>query len=99
MQVYAEEAVQEHMETTLQAEFDKNNARNKRPPFGNEVDEEQIAAIMNRGKKNSDRYRRMVAAGKSEAEIEAAFNKPVKMKVFSYSGDFDTIMSPIDSIK
>lgn len=99
MQVYAEEAVQEHMETTLQAEFDKNNARNKRPPFGNEVDEEQIAAIMNRGKKNSDRYKKMVAGGASEAEIENSFNTPVKMKVFSYKGDFDTIMTPMDSIK
>lgn len=99
MQVYAEEAVQEHMETTLQAEFDKNNAKNKRPPFGNEVDQEQIDAILNRAKKNSDRYKSMVAQNKTEAEIEAAFNKPVKMKVFSYTGDFDTTMSPLDSIK
>ena len=99
MQVYAEEAVQEHMETTLQNEFDKNNAKNKRPPFGNEVTDEQIAAIMNRAKKNSDRYRNMTNRGASEAEIEKAFNTPVKMKVFSYQGDFDTIMSPMDSIK
>lgn len=99
MQVYAEEAVQEHMETTLQGEFDKNNARNKRPPFGNEIDEEQIAAIMNRAKKDSERYKRLIAAGKSESEIEKVFNKPVKMKVFGYSGDFDTTMSPLDSIR
>ena len=69
MQVYAEEAVQEHMETTLQPQFDKNNAKNKRPPFGNEVDEEQIASIMNRAKKNSDRYRNLVANEVSEQEI------------------------------
>lgn len=99
MQLYAEQAVQEHMETTLQKEFDKNNARNKRPPFGNEIDEEQIAAIMNRGKKDSDRYKKLIASGKSEAEINAIFDKPVKMKVFSYSGDFDTTMSPMDSIR
>lgn len=99
MQTYAEEAVQEHMETTLQYEFDKNNNKNKRPPFGNEASDEQIQAIMNRAMKNSDRYKRMTAAGSSEAAIDKAFNKPVKMKVFSYKGDFDTIMSPIDSIK
>lgn len=99
MQVYAEEAVQQHMETTLQHEFDKNNAKNKRPPFGNEVDEEQIAAILNRAKKNSERYKKMVENNASKAEIEKAFNTPIKMKVFSYKGDFDTIMSPMDSIK
>jgi penicillin-binding protein 1A len=99
MQVYAEEAVQEHMETTLQYEFDKNNARNKRPPFGNEVKDERIAQILNQATKNSDRYKKMAANGATEAEIEASFNSPIKMKIFSYSGDFDTIISPLDSIK
>ncbi|WP_175437490.1 transglycosylase domain-containing protein [Crocinitomix algicola] len=99
MQTYAEHAVQEHMESTLQEQFDKNNAKNKRPPFGNEIDEEQIAAIMNRAVKASDRYYRLNQAGASEAEIDKSFNTPVKMKVFSYKGDFDTIMTPMDSIK
>lgn len=99
MQVYAEEAVQEHMETTLQAEFDKNNAKNKIPPFGNEIDQAQIDAIMNRAIKASDRYQEMKQSGKSEAQINMAFDTPVKMKVFSYSGDFDTTMTPRDSIK
>ncbi len=99
MQVYAEDAVQKHMETTLQAEFDKNNAKNKRPPFGNEIDEEQIAAIMNRAIKASDRYHRMKMNGASESEILKSFDAPVKMKVFSYKGDFDTTMTPRDSIK
>jgi penicillin-binding protein 1A len=99
MQVYAEEAVQQHMETTLQYEFDKNNARNKRPPFGNEVDDARIAQILNSATKNSDRYKKMVAGGASEEAIEVSFNTPIKMKVFAYSGDFDTIMSPLDSIK
>lgn len=99
MQSYAEQAVQQHMESTLQYEFDKNNARNKRPPFGNEIGEEQIAAIMNRAKKGSDRYYRLKQSGANEAKIEKSFNTPVKMKVFSYKGDFDTIMTPMDSIK
>ncbi len=99
MQVYAEEAVQEHMETTLQAEFDKNNAKNKIPPFGNEIDQEQIDAIMNRAIKASERYQGMKLNGQSEAQINKAFDTPVKMKVFSYKGDFDTTMTPRDSIK
>ncbi len=99
MQVYAEEAVQEHMETTLQIEFDKNNAKNKRPPFANDADDKRIDQILSQATKTSDRYRKLTAAGASDAEIEASFNTPIKMKVFSYSGDFDTTMTPLDSIK
>ncbi|MCG8573785.1 MAG: transglycosylase domain-containing protein [Flavobacteriales bacterium] len=99
MQIYAEEAVQEHMEETLQEAFDENNAKNKNPPFANDADQERIDLIMDRGKKNSDRYRNMIAAGKSEADIDKAFQTPVSMKVFSYKGDFDTIMTPWDSVK
>lgn len=99
MQEHAEYAVQEHMETTLQFEFDKNNKRNKRPPFGNEADEERIEGIMNRAIKNSDRFRTMTKDGFSPKEIETSFHTPTDMKVFSYWGDFDTIMTPYDSIK
>lgn len=99
MQVYAEEAVQEHMETTLQHEFDKNNAKNKRPPFGNDANDKRIDQILSQATKNSDRYKKMSANGASDAEIEKSFNTPIKMKVFSYTGDFDTIISPLDSIK
>lgn len=99
MQTYAEAAVQEHMETTLQYEFDKNNKKNKRPPFANDTDDAQIDALMNRAVKKSDRYRSLKGAGKSEAQIQENFKKPVKMKVFAYTGEFDTIMSPYDSIK
>ena len=105
MQEYAEYAVQEHMETTLQAEFDKNNAKYKdRAPFSNyvgseKVTDEQIDAIMKKGMKNSDRYREAKEQGLSDSEIEKIFNTPVAMRVFSYQGDFDTIMSPMDSIR
>ncbi len=99
MQVYAEEAVQEHMETTLQIEFDKNNAKNKRPPFANDANDKRIDQILSQATKTSDRYRRLTDAGASDAEIESSFNTPIKMKVFSYSGDFDTTMTPLDSIK
>lgn len=99
MQEHAEYAVQEHMSTTLQFEFDKNNNRNKRPPFGNEADEDRIKQIMDAAIKNSDRFKEMNAKGYSPQEIETAFHTPTDMKVFSYWGDFDTIMTPYDSIK
>lgn len=31
--------------------------------------------------------------------IDAAFDRPTKMKVFSWKGEIDTVMSPLDSIK
>ncbi|MBI3136174.1 MAG: transglycosylase domain-containing protein [Bacteroidetes bacterium] len=104
MQTYAEYAVQEHMETTLQAEFDKNNRKQKNAPFSSyvgseKVTDEQIAAIMKKAMKNSDRYKKAKDQGMSETEIEKLFNTPVAMRVFSYKGDFDTIMTPLDSIR
>jgi penicillin-binding protein 1A len=87
------------MESTLQEQFDKNNERNKNPPFGNEADQDRIDQIMNSAIKNSDRYKEMKASGASEKQIEKTFHTPTDMKVFSYWGDFDTIMTPYDSIK
>ncbi len=99
MQVHAEESVQQWMEETLQDEFVKNNDRNKNPPFANNVKQDQIDLVMGRGMKVSNRYKLMVAQGRSTMEIEKSFHIPVAMKVFSYHGDFDTIMTPWDSIK
>ena len=46
----------------------------------------------------SDRYREMKSAGFSAKEIEASFDKPCRMKIFTYGGDRDTLMTPRDSI-
>ncbi|PZE16207.1 penicillin-binding protein [Putridiphycobacter roseus] len=101
MQTYAEAAVQKHLATRLQNEFDKSNKRNKNPPFANDRENtpEAIARIMNRAMKRSDRYRQMKRGGKSESEIKKAFNTPIEMNLFAYTGNFDTIMSPLDSIR
>ena len=99
MQQHAEWAVQEYMEKTLQDAFDKNNKANKRPPFANDASDESIELVMNRGMKSSERYYQMNRNGASEKAIEKAFHTPVSMKVFSYHGDRDTVMTPWDSIK
>lgn len=101
MQVHAEKAVDKHLSTTLQNEFDKNNKKNKTPPFANDRDNtpEVIERIMNTAKKRSDRYRKMKSSGKSDSEIKKAFNTQIEMSVFSYKGTIDTIMSPMDSLK
>ena len=97
MQKYAEEAVTEHM-SNLQSYFFKEQKRNKTAPFY-DLEQSQINGILNRAKKNSERYKRLKRAGKSSTEIEEIFKKKTKMKVFSWKGNIDTIMSPNDSIK
>ena len=97
MQKYAEEAIQEHM-SNLQSYFFKEQKRNRTAPFY-DLDKSEIKTIIERGKKNSDRYKRLKIAGKSKKYIDKVFNTKTKMSVFSWKGNKDTIMSPNDSIR
>lgn len=99
MQQYAEAALEKHLKETLQPQFDKNNKGNKNWPFSNTLSDEQVNSILKSSMKRSDRYILMSEAGASEEEIKKAFNEPVPMTVFSWNGDRDTIMSPMDSIR
>lgn len=101
MQKYAEEAVHDHMSNTLQPAFFKEKRNTKYAPYSTsrwEVSEAQIESLINNSLRNTDRYRTMKKAGHSEEEITKAFNTPVEMKVFSYAGDVDTVMTPRDSV-
>ncbi len=109
MQKHAEDAMKEHM-TNLQSEFDKYQATrykkikgkkipNKKIPFSNDLTMSDIDRIMKRAMKNSNRWHRMKKAGVSEKEIEASFHKKTEMKIFSWKGEIDTLMTPYDSIK
>lgn len=97
MQTYAEESMDAHI-ANLQKEFNKQNKKNKITPF-RDVTEEEIEKIMNNAIRRSERWRILSDQGKSEEEIRASFNKKVKMRVFSWAGDKDTIMTPRDSIR
>lgn len=102
MQANAEEAVSAHMKN-LQAEFFHQNTpdRNKTAPFLDLVKSE-IDRIIERGMKNSDRWRMMKSEGKSEKEIRASFIKKTEMTVFDWKSETrekDTIMTPLDSIR
>ena len=61
--------------------------------------QEQVDEILDRAMRLSDRYRIMKRAGASEAEIRKAFDTPEQMSVFSWSGEKDTVMTPMDSIR
>jgi len=100
MQMYAENAVREHLGKDLQPAFYKHwkGYRNAPFVFENNVKEE-VEKIMETAKKRSERYRLMKKAGYSADSIDLAFNTPTNMTVFSWKGDLDTIMTPMDSIK
>ena len=97
MQQYAEESVKEHM-ANLQSAFFKEQKRNRIAPFY-DIEKSQIRESYRRAKKNSERYKRLKKVGKSSKEIDEIFKKKTAMKIFSWKGDIDTIMSPIDSIR
>ena len=99
MQQYAEEAVQEHVAEYLQPRFFKEKKGRKTAPYTNQLTNEEVETILNRSIRQSERRRVMKAAGYSDAEIMKAFNTPREMTVFTYQGEKDTIMTPLDSIK
>jgi len=100
MQQYAEDAVKQHM-TKLQAEFFHQNTpkRNPTAPFL-DLTYGAIDTLMQRGMRQSERWRKMkYDLKKSDEEIIASFNKPKKMTIFSWEGEIDTIMKPMDSMR
>ena len=99
MQRYAEEAVQEHVAQNLQPRFFKAKAKKKTAPFTSELTVEEVNAIMDKAMRLTDRYRQMKKDGATEKEIIKAFNTKQEMTVFTYQGEKDTIMTPMDSLR
>lgn len=97
MQKYAEESIDMHI-SRLQKEFDKQNKYNNTHPF-RDVSKEEIDGIMKSAMKRSDRWREMEKQGKSNEEIINSFKEKTSMRIFSWAGDIDTIMTPMDSIR
>lgn len=96
MQKYAEQAVMEHMGSEIQPAFDRQRKAYNSIFYG--VTKEQQSTIMNSAILSSDRARTMKAAGASREDIFAAFERPEKMRVFTYKGEKDTTLTPRDSL-
>lgn len=99
MQQYAEESVYGHVVRYLQPIFNKENKAKPNAPFTEDLTPAQVKQIMNRAVRQSERYRVMQESGCSAEEIERSFRRPVDMTVFTYHGDIDTVMTPLDSIR
>ena len=99
MQQYAEDAVKEHLGDYLQPVFFKEKEGSKNAPYARSLPEKRVEELLTKAMKQTDRYRLMKEAGASEQQIRKAFDTPEEMTVFSWKGDKDTIMTPMDSIR
>ncbi len=97
IQEHAEEAVQAHIKN-LQEEFFNQQKGNKNAPFVN-ISEAETDKIFKQAMKNSERWRILKADEKTDEEIIASFKVKTKMTVFTWKGERDTIMTPLDSIR
>ncbi|SDH48740.1 penicillin-binding protein 1A [Flavobacterium omnivorum] len=97
MQLHAEEAVTAHM-ANLQEEFFKQSKGNKNAPFVN-ISAVETQRILNQAMKSSNRWAVMKSMDKTEEDIVKSFSEKTKMTVFSWKGEKDTIMTPLDSIR
>ncbi len=99
MQQYAEEAVREYLGKELQPAFFRHWKGHKNAPFDPNLTDDERNAIMRDAMSRTERYAILKEQGATKEEIRYAFLKPVKMKIFSWKGEIDTLMSPWDSIK
>ncbi len=98
LQKYAESAVRKHLGEDLQLAFNNELEERENPPFSEELKEKQVENIIDHSMKGTHRYYILKRNGLNEDSIKSVFNKPVEMKVFSWDGMKDTVMSPLDSI-
>ncbi|MDF1559983.1 MAG: transglycosylase domain-containing protein [Bacteroidales bacterium] len=98
MQGYAEEALREHLSQNLQPAFNQRAKSYRNPPYSNDLNLAQVKQLINRSVRQSDRYQNMRRAGSPEDSITLSFNTPIPMKLFSWDGERDTVMTPLDSI-
>ncbi len=99
MQSYAEESIQEHLKLDLQPSFEKHLENLDNPPFSNDMGEEDIEDLLNRSIRQSERYRVLRLKGLNFDQIRKNFETPAEMSIFTWQGDRDTTMAPIDSIR
>ena len=98
MQRYAEESVDQHMQS-IQKQFFREKKGRKYAPFSGDLTSSEIASIMKSAVSQTERYRKLKKEGADKDEIEKSFNTKTEMRVFTYKGWVDTVMTPMDSIR
>lgn len=99
MQRYGEEALEYHLKNELQPEFNGRIKNLRNPPFSNDMTNKEVEELLDRSIRQSERYRVLRTQNMNFEEIKKNFSQPSSMTVFTWKGEIDTIMSPLDSIK
>lgn len=99
MQKYAEESMYAHVAKYLQPAFNQEMKNKPNAPFSDQLTAKEVKQILNRSIQQSERWRSMLADGYSEEEIRQSFHKKTEMTIFTYHGEVDTLMTPLDSIR
>jgi len=98
MQAYAEAAVRKHMSEVLQPAFFSEKKGRNRAPFSTDLTKAEYDKIIRNAIRYSERGTKLFNEGMSWDSIYREFRRPVEMTVFSWRGEVDTVMSPLDSI-
>ncbi|MFC2151521.1 transglycosylase domain-containing protein [Bacteroidota bacterium] len=98
IQKYAEESLVEHLSIELQDDFNTEQEENPNAPYSEELSEEELQDIIDLAIRRTERYRTLRRIAVDLDSIKAVFNTPTEMTVFSWRGDIDTIMTPLDSL-
>ncbi|MEY2925314.1 MAG: hypothetical protein RLZZ337_1864 [Bacteroidota bacterium] len=100
LQQYAEDAVASHMKTLQAQFFDETKRRNRDPWYVDDEPGKVDPEYPDRMMKRTPRYIGLKKQfGSKKDSIDFYLNKPVKMKLFSWNGEIDTVLSPMDSLK
>ncbi len=99
LQKHAEQAVEEHIGGELQKAFWKEQKGRRKAPFAWDMSDKKIQSVLKRSMKRTDRFKSYKRRDLSEDSIGYYFHQPIEMRVFTWSGDKDTVMSPMDSIR
>ena len=99
MQKYAEQACYEHVAKYLQPAFNKENRQKSTAPFSNKLTSAEVHKILMRSVRQSERYRVLKEGGATDEQIEKSFRTKTEMSIFTYHGEVDTVMTPLDSIR
>jgi len=99
MQKYAEDAMAEHLRDNIQPAFTREKQNQANAPFSRKLTPDDVQNSLRRSMRQSERYTTMKSGGYSKEEIEKAFQTAIPMKIFSWAGEIDTIMTPWDSLR
>ena len=99
LQNIAETSMKEHMKNLQDEFFAQNDTVDVNVSPFVDLRQGQIDTLLMNSAKRSDRWKNFKNIGLDENEILASFEKKTSMRVFSYNGEIDTIMTPMDSIR